>query len=130
MTKARAKAGKKKTKAASAASRGSRKPVDLEAVRQQISQLVGSQAVGLVETTIGEADKGHYAAMKYLFELIGLYPATGEEEAAPGEDSLAKTLLKRLGVPEAEAEPALEPAITKDSPENAGAAALGIDAVE
>jgi len=56
MTKARAKAGKKKTKAASAASRGSRKPVDLEAVRQQISQLVGSQAVGLVETTIGEAD--------------------------------------------------------------------------
>jgi len=68
--------------------------------------------------------------MKYLFELIGLYPATGEVEAAPGEDSLAKTLLKRLGVPEAEAEPATEPTITKDSPENTGAAALGIDAVE
>ena|ERR1700690_4231064 len=45
-----------------------RKPVDLEAVRQQISDLVGGQAVELVEITIAEADKGHYGAMKYLFE--------------------------------------------------------------
>jgi len=81
-----------------------RKPVDLQAVRQQISDLVGSQALNLVEITIAEADKGHYGAMKYLFEMIGLYPASGEE-APPQEDSLAKTLLRRLGMPE-DAEPA------------------------
>jgi len=76
-----------------------RKPVDLETVRQQINDLVGSQAVNLVEITIAEADKGHYGAMKYLFEMIGLYPASGEE-AVPREDSLARTLLRRLGLPE------------------------------
>lgn len=37
--------------------------------------------------------------MKYLFEMIGLYP--GPSEAEPqGEDSLARTLLRRLGMPE------------------------------
>jgi len=54
----------------------------LEAIRQQICDLVGSQAVGLVETTIGEVDKGHYGEMKYLFEIIGLYPATLQENTA------------------------------------------------
>ena len=46
-----------------------------------------------------EVNKGHYLAMKYLFEMVGLCPATTPEEA-PQEDSLAKTLLRRLGLPE------------------------------
>jgi hypothetical protein len=37
--------------------------------------------------------------MKYLFEMVGLFPATTPEETAP-EDSLAKTLLNYLGVSE------------------------------
>jgi hypothetical protein len=123
MTKAGAKA-KKSSKRASAGGRGSRKPADLEAIRKQINELVGSEAVNLVESTIAEADKGHYSAMKYLFEMIGLYPATGAE-AAVGEDSLAKTLLRRLGLPE---EATAERAVTKDSP--AGAAAAADDAVK
>jgi hypothetical protein len=53
----------------------------------------------MVETTMDEVDKGHYLAMKYLFEMVGLCPATSPEEA-PEEDSLAKTLLRRLGLPE------------------------------
>ena len=64
----------------------------------------------MVEITISEVDKGHYAAMKYLFEMIGLYPAAAPEETE-GEDSLAKTLLRRLGLPE---EPMLEAETTKD----------------
>ena len=64
----------------------------------------------MVEITISEVDKGHYAAMKYLFEMIGLYPAATQEENE-GEDSLARTLLRRLGLPE---EPMLEAEITKD----------------
>jgi hypothetical protein len=40
-----------------------------------------------------------YAAMKYLFEAIGLFPAPMQEES-PAEDSVALTLLRRLGLPE------------------------------
>jgi hypothetical protein len=77
----------------------SRKAVDLNLVRQNIANLVGASAVSMVETTIAEVDKGHYAAMKYLFELVGLFP--GDAETPVGGDAvLAKTLLRRLGLPE------------------------------
>jgi hypothetical protein len=59
---------------------GSRKPIDLEEIRLEIADLVGGRAVEMVEITIGEAESGHYAAMKYLFEIIGLYPATDQAE--------------------------------------------------
>ncbi len=109
MKKARAKTGRENPKRVPAG-KGSRQAVDLAAIREQIMSLVGDQALGMVETTIGEADKGHFAAMKYLFEMIGLYPATGQEEA-PADNSLAKTLLRRLGLPE---NPMLDNPVTKD----------------
>lgn len=121
MTKA---AKTKKSKAKSGTTRAARKPLDFELVRKRISSLVGTQAVGLVKSAIDEAEKGHFAAMKYLFEMIGLYPADGEDEA-PGEESLARTLLQRLGVPE---EPAAERFETKGNV--APSAARGADAVE
>jgi hypothetical protein len=37
--------------------------VDLAAIREQIMSLVGDQAVEMVETTIGEVDKGDFVAM-------------------------------------------------------------------
>ena len=96
MKKAKTKsAGKRTSKSVAPA----RKPVDLNTVRQNIANLVGASAVSMVETTIGEVDKGHYAAMKYLFEMIGLYPGNGEPAAA-GANVLAKTLLRRLELPE------------------------------
>lgn len=82
-----------------AAGKKPRKSKDVTELRRQIENLVTRKAVTMVETAIGEADKGHFAAMKYLFEMIGLYP--GPSEAEPqGEDSLARTLLRRLGMPE------------------------------
>jgi hypothetical protein len=98
MTKPKS-SSEKKTRKPLPRAGGSRKPVDLEALRQQISRLVGNRAMHLVGSTIAEADKGHYGAMKYLFEIIGLYPAS-EAETPAREDSLARTLLQRLGVPE------------------------------
>ncbi|MBV9573822.1 MAG: hypothetical protein JOY93_07180 [Acidobacteriales bacterium] len=63
-------------------------PTDLNALREQIRNLVGSEAVQMVESTIAKANSGHCAAMKYLFEMIGLYPATVDpEEAAPDDPS-------------------------------------------
>jgi hypothetical protein len=86
------------------------KQVDLGIVRERITNLVGNRAVKMVDTTMDEVDKGHYLAMKYSFEMIGLCPATTPEEALP-EDSLARTLLRRLRLPE-ETDPVTE--VTKD----------------
>jgi len=86
------------------------KTVDLGTVREQITNMVGNHAVKMVQTTMAEVDKGHYLAMKYLFEMVGLCPATTPEEALQ-DDSLAKTLLRRLRLPE-EADPSVD--ITKE----------------
>jgi hypothetical protein len=100
----------KLSKRAAPARKNSRKPVDLAEIRQQITNLVGNDAVGMVEITMEEVGKGHYLGMKYLFEMIGLYPATGEEGALV-PDSMAAVLMRRLGLPETTAP---EQIVTKD----------------
>jgi hypothetical protein len=65
----------------------------------------------MVEATMEEVGKGHYLGMKYLFEMIGLYPGTSADDG-PVEDSLAATLLRRLGIPESSTPDA---GVTKDS---------------
>src|ERR1700722_16448929 len=82
-----------------AAKKGARKPVDLAEIRQQITNLVGNDAGGMVEITMEEVGKGHYLGMKYLFEMIGLYPATTSGDGALVSDSMVATLLRRLGLP-------------------------------
>ena len=122
MKKLKAKNGGRHTTRTS--SGGARKPVDLAALREQITRLVGNEALQMVKTTIREVDKGHYLAMKYLFEMIGLTPVIPPEEA-PQQDSLARTLLRRLQLPE---ETDLGTEVTKESaPE---AVAPGDDAVK
>jgi len=111
MKRAKEKTGTKTLKRKSLARKTTRKPVDLAEIRQQITKLVGSDAVGMVETTIEEVGKGHYLGMKYLFEVIGLYPATAAD-GVPTSESMAATLLRRLGVAEA---PTPEQSVTKDS---------------
>lgn len=64
-----------------------------------------------------EVTKGHYLGMKYLFEMIGLYPATAAE-GTHSQDSLAAVLLRRLGLPEA---PMQERSVTKESEETGAA---------
>ena len=100
--------------------KAARKEADLAAIRAQIANLVGNQAVGMVETTIAEVEKGHYLALKYLFEMIGLYPTAGVEESG-GDDSMARTLLRRLGIPEETSvvESKLESSVTNDTGESA-----------
>jgi hypothetical protein len=88
-----------------------RKAMDLADIRRQITDLVGNGALSMVETTMEEVGKGHYLGMKYLFEMIGLYPATPADDAA-AEDSMAATLLRWLGVPEV---PMPDTGVTKDS---------------
>jgi hypothetical protein len=74
--------------------------VEVAAVRQQITNLIGHRAVEMVNVTIEHIKNGNYQAMKYLFEMAGLFPA-GTAEETPGADSLAKTILGCLGIEEA-----------------------------
>ena len=68
-------------------------------VRGKIIRIVGNQAVAKVESTIAKAGAGHFLAMKYLFEMVGLFPATASIDPE-SEDSLTRTLLRNLGLPE------------------------------
>jgi|SRR5579864_550437 len=71
---------------------------DLLALRSEITELIARNAVSMVQHAIDSVHEGgQYQAMKYLFEMIGLYPALsngGEEQ----ESSLAAVLLSRLKV--------------------------------
>ena len=74
-------------------------PMDKEALRGEISKQVRIAALGMLGKTIEQVNDGHYQAMKYLFEMIGLFPAPAMQDA-PQEDSLAGMLLSRLGMGE------------------------------
>ena len=72
-------------------------PVDLATVRTQITNRIGNAAMQMVEATIEQVNQGHYQPLKMLLEMIGLAPVPVPEEMVE-EDSLAKTLLSRLGL--------------------------------
>jgi len=74
------------------------KPVDLAKVRDEIECLVGNHARSMVQRTIEEAKKGRYLALRFLFELARIPPAAKTEVEAPEGESLAQTLLERLGL--------------------------------
>ena len=72
----------------------------LPELRQKITGLVARNAVAMVQCAIdGVMEEGQYQAIKYLFEMVGIYPASAGADDAP-EDTLSKVLLRRLGVDE------------------------------
>jgi hypothetical protein len=71
-------------------------PVDLVFVRQQVTNLVANRALELVHEILEHIGRGNYQAMRYLFEMVGLFPAVANEKA-PAGDSLTETLLNYLG---------------------------------
>lgn len=73
---------------------------DLSALRRRITELVARNAVAMVQQAIDAVkDEGQYQAIKYLFEMIGLYPAIADDESE-AQNSLAQILLEQLGVEE------------------------------
>ena len=81
-----------------AAAQAALQPVDLAKVREEIERLVGNAAVAMVARTIDDAKNGRYLAMRFLFEMTGIYPASQTETAPSGGETLAQTLLERLGL--------------------------------
>jgi hypothetical protein len=72
--------------------------MDFIEARKEISRQVREASIGIVDRLIELAEEGELAPAKYLFEMVGLYPATEETKSKP-ENSLAYTLLKRMGLP-------------------------------
>jgi hypothetical protein len=80
---------------------------NLAELRKKVTGLVAKNAVAMVQCAIDSVlEDGQYQAIKYLFEMVEIYPAVESESEDP-EDSLSKILLKRLGValPDAEGRP-------------------------
>lgn len=83
----------------------------LPELRQKITDLVARNAVAMVQCAIdGVMEEGQYQAIKYLFEMIGIYPAMAGENDAP-EDTLPKVLLRHLGFDENESQDESGPAM-------------------
>jgi hypothetical protein len=95
--------GQGKGKAAAKKSGGSvkrsKKSKDVVQVRENINDLVKDSAEDIATEVIKVAKTGQLASAKYLFEAVGLYPPTEETRPTVKEDSLAHTLLRRMGLP-------------------------------
>jgi hypothetical protein len=78
-----------------------KKRLDPAEVRKDIAQMVDWEAAVMVQAVIDEGKKGQLATVKYLLEMAEIYPAsTDGSQGTAEEDSLARTLLHRLNLPE------------------------------
>ena len=92
--------GTAKKSAAKKSAAKKKKGKDIVEVRQNINELVKDSAEDIATSVIEVATRtGQLASAKYLFEAIGLYPATEQTATTPVAGSLAFTLLKRMGLP-------------------------------
>lgn len=100
-------------------------PANLEEMREMVRGVVAKKLETMTNAAADEAAKGHVAQLKYLFEVIGLFPSTGDAKVQPeyGND-LAKTLLDRFHFP------AALPADEEEDVENAVPAGRGNDSVK
>ena len=92
-------AAKKKTARKKSAKKGSKKgPVNVLEIREQVRHLIAEQFEPMVTANTEEATKGHLSQLKYLFEVLGVYPEPAAEAETEPEDSNdpAKVLLNRL----------------------------------
>jgi hypothetical protein len=69
-------------------------------LRKDIAAKVEAQAGDLADAVIEEGKKGQLATVKYLFEMAHIFPEALEESKPEEDESLAATLLHKLGVPE------------------------------
>jgi hypothetical protein len=99
--KAKSGAAAAKKSAKKKSSKKSEKETNPAGVRKEVSKMVESEAVKMAQAVIAEGKKGQLATMKYLFEIASIFPPeTDPDSATADEDCLAKTLLRRLNIPE------------------------------
>ncbi len=79
----------------------SKKEKNTAELRKDLVNMVKENAPELVEAVVEEGAKGQVSPVKFLLELAGIFPVPEAEVNAPDkrEESLAETLLDRLGIP-------------------------------
>jgi len=102
MTKKKGKCkGKGVTKAGKKRATRATKELDVVEVRRDIASVVKHATHQIVVAVTEEAKKGQLAPTKYLWEAAGIYPppAEGDTSRDAYEESLAETLMRRMGIP-------------------------------
>jgi hypothetical protein len=75
-------------------------PEELQSVRNKVTRVIVNASVEMAERmvqSVGAATS--VAALRYLWELVGLFPVT-TAEAPEEQDSLAKELMRGIGLSE------------------------------
>jgi hypothetical protein len=76
------------------------KPLDAAQVREQIAGMVMAKAMNLATAVVDNATaKGDLAPAKYFLEMAKIFPVPEGGEGT-NQDSLARTLMQALGIPE------------------------------
>ena len=73
-------------------------PKTLAEAREKLANLVRESSPAIATALIEAAKDGQVAPAKFLFEVVGLYPATDEAGEGLEKNSLAHLLLERLGL--------------------------------
>ncbi|GEM_PF-4393345 len=99
--KAKSKAAAKKETKKRTRTKKAKTPANCAEVRKDIAKIVKSGAKKITKAVMEQAMTGQLAPAKFLFEVAAIYPAsTDGSEATTDEESLAKTLLDRLNIPD------------------------------
>ncbi len=99
-TKSVTKKNAKKASGKESAKAKAKAPVNVAEVRERVLQVIAEKAEGMTKANADEASKGHIAQLKYLFELLGIFPAAASTEPEAEESNdLARVLLKRFEFP-------------------------------
>jgi hypothetical protein len=100
-------------------------------MRRDITNIVGSEMTEITMAVVGEAKKGQLATVKYLFEVVGVYPPAEGNIDRPEDDTLARRLVRTLGLPEGplpggdDNDPLIKVVISPAVPEVGGGAVVG-----
>jgi len=98
MVKGKKGSGKKK-KGGSKPDSKARAPEEIQRVRNRVRNLIVDSSEEMANRVVQSVNEGgQVAALKYLWEVSGLFP-DGAEAESPEEESLAKMLMERLGLP-------------------------------
>lgn len=70
-------------------------PISADQARERVVNLVRRAAERLAEGAVKLAIEGQFAQLKYLYELAGIFPATGTTAASTAEEPLIRRIVAK-----------------------------------
>ena len=85
-----------------AGSGNNRSEPDIAEMRRRVVAAITPSVVKIAKSVAAQGERGNYLGAKFLFEFLGIYPPPPVEKEPVDEepDSLARYLLRKLGIPE------------------------------